>query len=299
MALRVLHLVSTLAPTAVGRSASRLIPRLPEVVSRVINLGESFFPLPAETIQFRSPLDLQAIRRLRGIFAEFQPDCIHAWGPASVRSTWWIPRRPMIASHIATPPDWLTAKRLRSALRVLDESKLITVEVTTSSSRPPAAILVSGGFDRQADLAQAIWAFDVVRHVRPEATLTLLGDGPQRGQLESFAASLKSIPGSIRFVGRHGDVRPWLQSATVVWLTHQNGGRSFAAEAAAAGVPTIGFDQGATIPLPQRDPIDLARTTLIALSSPPPTTDFNPVSVESNAIRVSGVYNEVLRERGV
>lgn len=298
MSLRVLHLVSTLGPTAIGRSASRLIPAMSGVDSRVINLGESFFPLPAERIRFRSPLDLTAIRRLRELFSEFQPDRIHAWGPAAVRATWWIPRRPRIASHITSPPDWLTARQLRSALRILDETELISVEVTTPSSRPPDAILVSGGFDRQADLIQAIWAFDVVRHVRPDATLTLLGDGPERGQLESFAASLKSRPGSIRFVGRQGDVRPWLQSATLVWLTHRNGGRSFAAEATAAGVPTIGYDPGATLPLPHRDPIDLARRTLAALSSPPLLTVVSPVCVESNATRLSGVYNDALPGRG-
>jgi len=52
---------------------------------------------------------------------------------------------------------------------------------------------------------------------RPEVTLVVVGDGPQREALGELAASL-AIAGQVRFAGHQAEVAPWLQSFDVFCL---------------------------------------------------------------------------------
>jgi glycosyltransferase involved in cell wall biosynthesis len=52
---------------------------------------------------------------------------------------------------------------------------------------------------------------------RPEVSLVVVGDGPQRGALEELAATL-GIAAQVRFVGNQVDVAPWMQAFDVFCL---------------------------------------------------------------------------------
>lgn len=103
-------------------------------------------------------------------------------------------------------------------------------------------ILAAGGFDSTANLKQAVWAFDVLKYANPDLHLLLLGDGPQRAEVERFAHSLAFDDLRVRCVGHVSNVSPYLAAAEQVWGTHTRGGVKFLLEAMAAGVPVIAAD---------------------------------------------------------
>src|SRR5260221_8478279 len=52
---------------------------------------------------------------------------------------------------------------------------------------------------------------------RPEVTLVIVGDGPQRAALVELATTL-GIAAQVRFAGDQGEVAPWMQSFDVFCL---------------------------------------------------------------------------------
>ncbi|HLL89314.1 MAG TPA: glycosyltransferase, partial [Tepidisphaeraceae bacterium] len=84
-------------------------------------------------------------------------------------------------------------------------------------------------------------AFAALRKDRPELTLTLAGDGPDRLELESRARDL-GVTGSVRFLGyqSQAQVRALLQSTDVfVMASFAEGVPVVLMEAMAAGVPVV------------------------------------------------------------
>jgi glycosyltransferase involved in cell wall biosynthesis len=79
----------------------------------------------------------------------------------------------------------------------------------------------------------------------PDALLVLVGDGPQRAELESLARELRLGPEHVRFTGRVDtqQVPFWLRSSDVFALTSPNEGFSCAlAEAMAVGLASVVSD---------------------------------------------------------
>jgi glycosyltransferase involved in cell wall biosynthesis len=69
--------------------------------------------------------------------------------------------------------------------------------------------------------------------------ILVVGDGPQRDELESFAARLE-VADRVRFLGHRGDVAELLTAIDIVALPSLSEGMPFAAiEAMAAGVPVV------------------------------------------------------------
>ena len=75
----------------------------------------------------------------------------------------------------------------------------------------PLAVCV-GRLSRQKGQHDLLDAWPEVRRAVPEATLVLVGDGPDRAELEARA---QELPG-VRLVGARTDVRRWLVAADVV-----------------------------------------------------------------------------------
>jgi glycosyltransferase involved in cell wall biosynthesis len=93
------------------------------------------------------------------------------------------------------------------------------------------------------DHATALRAWRRVVDARPEATLTIVGDGTERGALEALARELR-LDGAVRFRGA-ADPAPDLYGARMFLLTSRTEGFSRAAvEALAVGLPVIGTDVG-------------------------------------------------------
>jgi glycosyltransferase involved in cell wall biosynthesis len=73
----------------------------------------------------------------------------------------------------------------------------------------------------------------------PEVSVTVVGDGPERGRLEQFAADLR-ISSSVEFPGYRADIAGLLEKADVFVLPSWSEGLPLAlAEAMAAGIPVI------------------------------------------------------------
>jgi glycosyltransferase involved in cell wall biosynthesis len=98
-------------------------------------------------------------------------------------------------------------------------------------------VLTAGRMDRAADLATAVWAFDILRYTEPGLELRVLGDGPERGRLERYARSAGREDDRVRFV-REVD----FAAAEQVWVTHHRGGGRLALAAMVHGRPVLAVD---------------------------------------------------------
>jgi glycosyltransferase involved in cell wall biosynthesis len=163
-------------------------------------------------------------------------------------------------SSAVSPPDPL---EFRKALEIPSHARLV---------------MAAGGFDAAEGLRSAVWAFDVVRYIVPDAYLVLIGDGPERGRTERFARGLAFDDFRVRFAGPRSDVPDLLALAEVAWVTHCRGGVNLALEAMAAGRPIVAFrtpdlaeviEDGVTGRLvPPGERVELAAVTAELLADP-------------------------------
>ena len=87
-----------------------------------------------------------------------------------------------------------------------------------------------------------IWAADLLRVLHNNLRLLVIGDGPERRQLERYAR-LASDLDHIQFLGERGDVWRIMPHLDVLWNGSENRGVSVAIlEAMAAGVPVVASD---------------------------------------------------------
>ena len=261
--MRALHLVSSLGPTATARYLSSAVPRLGGE-PLVVNLGDSrpfeetirAAGVQIETVKFRGPFDLAAAVRLRKIVNDFSPTLVHVWGNraaaiANVLAPLPMGKKsyPLVVGDLrtASPLSRLFVQRTR---RRADATRDSTPVVDPTSTPPanlglPAGsrfILNAGGFDHRSDQRAAIWSYDMLRYVDPSLHLVVVGDGPLRAGVEQFAKSIARGDGRIHFLGVRSDVRELLAAASIAFVTHREGGKSFAAEAMATGVPVVAVE---------------------------------------------------------
>ena len=119
----------------------------------------------------------------------------------------------------------------------------------TGAPLPPAPterprIVCVGRLRREKGHSTLLEAFARVHAIRPEVSLDLVGDGPERGSLEQ-QVRLLHLDESVVFHGDLTSVWPLLQTATVAAqpsLVEQFG--ISALEAMAAGVPLVAADTG-------------------------------------------------------
>lgn len=91
----------------------------------------------------------------------------------------------------------------------------------------------------EKDHATLLEAFQKVRERRPDARLSLVGEGPMRPSLEVLAGKL-GLEGAVTFLGHRDDVAEILPSFDVFALASRTEGMSLTLlEAAAAGVPVV------------------------------------------------------------
>ena len=105
-------------------------------------------------------------------------------------------------------------------------------------------LIVTGGrLDHRADVATAVWAFDILRYTDPTLSLVVAGDGPERDRLMRFArqAVWDDAPPALPFV--FDTVRQTqFERAVQVWVPHRAGGWRLALAAMAAGRPVVAAD---------------------------------------------------------
>jgi glycosyltransferase involved in cell wall biosynthesis len=120
---------------------------------------------------------------------------------------------------------------------------------------PPASRLIGlvGRLWPQKRVKDAIWACDLLKVIRDDVHLLIIGDGPQRDRLRRYRDQV-SIGDRVHFLGERGDVPRLLPHFDVLWSTSGYEGQSNAIlEAMAAGVPVVATDIPGTRELVVRD----------------------------------------------
>lgn len=94
----------------------------------------------------------------------------------------------------------------------------------------------------QKRVKDAIWATDLLKVIRDDVHLLVIGDGPQRNRLLRFRDQAQ-IRDRVHFLGHRGDVPRLLPHLDVLWSTSGYEGQSNAVlEAMAAGLPVVATD---------------------------------------------------------
>jgi glycosyltransferase involved in cell wall biosynthesis len=176
----------------------------------------------------------------------------------------------------------------------------------------PEAVVCLGPLTPDKGLRDAIWAFDILRHLYPELSLVLVGDGPDRPRLEAFARTQR-IEDRVHFAGTQREVGPLLEGAAVVWVpSRADVGAHSALAAMAAGRPVVAAAQpglaevvgdGDTgLLVPPGDPVALARQTRALLDDPARRRRLGEAgrrraaalfAAENLVRRFAGLYNDL------
>lgn len=87
-----------------------------------------------------------------------------------------------------------------------------------------------------------IWATDLLKTIRDDVHLLVLGDGPLRARLERFARQAR-VDDRVHFLGRRDDVPKLLPACDMLWLASEfEGLPNVILEAMAAGLPVVATD---------------------------------------------------------
>lgn len=109
---------------------------------------------------------------------------------------------------------------------------------------PEGARLIAwiGRLSLQNRVKDAIWSTDLLKVIRDDAHLLLIGGGPRRDVLRTFRDQVR-IRDKVHFLGERGDVPQLLPHCDLLWSTSECGGEPGAIlEAMAAGLPVVATD---------------------------------------------------------
>ncbi|MFE9256173.1 glycosyltransferase family 4 protein [Streptomyces sp. NPDC006879] len=179
-----------------------------------------------------------------------------------------------------------------------------------SQSTPQGPLVVCvGRLCRQKGQDVLLRAWPEVTAVTPTARLVLVGDGPDRAQLQATA------PSGVLFAGSTQDIRPWLQAADLVVLPSRWEGMALAPlEAMACGRPVVVTDvsgareslppgQAAQCLVPPENPTALAKALGGLLTEPGALEAGGRLAhehartafdVRRTTAEVTGLYQELL-----
>lgn len=122
---------------------------------------------------------------------------------------------------------------------------LMTKETLLSELGLPAGSRIVATVGRlwpQKRIKDLIWAMDLLKCVRNDTHLLLIGDGPQRKLLEDYQRKVE-ITDHVHFLGERNDVAQILPNLDCFWLASSYEGQSNAImEAMLAGVPVVASD---------------------------------------------------------
>ncbi len=123
-------------------------------------------------------------------------------------------------------------------------SRLTRRELLSDLSLPPDSkvVAVIGRLCPRKRIRDAIWAGELLKVVRDDVHILIIGDGPQRYQLERFCENIE-IRDRVHFLGHRNDVDQIISHLDVVWLASSHEGFSNSImESMAAGVPVVATD---------------------------------------------------------
>lgn len=168
----------------------------------------SFLLAPTPAIQFARYLRKPVILNYHSGEAE---DHLTRW-PSAVRTL-------RLANRIVVPSSYLVKvfERFGFQARAVFNAIDLSAFNFRARSNPRPAFLVNRSFESHYGVACVLRAFALVQGRRPDASLTVAGDGPQRAHLRQLASDLSLR--NTRFVGRvRPEHMPALYDEHDVWL---------------------------------------------------------------------------------
>ena len=109
----------------------------------------------------------------------------------------------------------------------------------------PAGTRLIGAVGRlwpQKRIKDLIWAADLLKVIRDDVHLLIIGDGPHRERLEKYQRQVR-IEDKVHFLGHRGDVSRLLPHFDLLWLGSEfEGLPNVIMEAMMAGVPVVATD---------------------------------------------------------
>jgi glycosyltransferase involved in cell wall biosynthesis len=180
--------------------------------------------------------------------------CVDLWkGDLELMIDRWLARR---TDKIVAPSggvrdyyvgQGLAAERfaiLPNGVPPIASSTLTRPELLEQLQLPQGSRLVGlvGRLWMQKRVKDAIWAADLLKVIRDDVHLLVIGDGPHRQRLIRFRDNCQ-IPDKVHFLGHREDVLNLLPHFDVLWSTSMFEGQSNSVlEAMAAGVPVVATD---------------------------------------------------------
>jgi glycosyltransferase involved in cell wall biosynthesis len=263
MALRVAFLIVDLDHGGAQRLLTWIAPRLRSrgIEVEIISLKDKHSLAPVRTLGMRGSWDLRAIPRLLRILREFRPHVLHTHlfhanvlgrlcgrlaGVPHIRST----------LHTLEGPPWHRAlDRLTAPLA--DSHEFVSDAVARHIGRRGEVVRYGaprGEPSKPVDPPFVVTASrlvpgkgidDLILALPAQASLRVLGDGPNLNLLKEVAQALRR---HVEFAGWTDDVAGAMRGATIAAFPSQLGEGSPVAvvEAMMAGIPVVATDVGGT-----------------------------------------------------
>ncbi|MEN1678480.1 MAG: glycosyltransferase family 4 protein [Planctomycetota bacterium] len=222
----------------------------------------------------RLPADPLALRRLRRAVRQAAPAIVHAWGPTAAAYGAWAAGSAKLVVTVgragAAEPAWARlihrGWRRRADAIVAPSSEVADAlgpEATVVPPGVPIAEAASAEASREQLLAELrlpasarviaivsrmlprkrvkelVWCADLMRVLRDEVRVLVIGDGPQLPALARFARMASDLE-HVRLLGERSDLPRLLGAADVYWHAGDEQSPPLALlEAMAAGVPVV------------------------------------------------------------
>ncbi len=143
---------------------------------------------------------------------------------------WEFPPEKLLTISGGTPPgepSTITRRQLLDRLGLPEGSRLVATV---------------GRLALRKNLKDAIWAADLLKVIRDDVHLLIIGDGPHSARLHKFRDQVE-IPDKVHFLGTRGDVADLLPHLDAFWSASSREGHSPAIlEAMSVGVPVVATD---------------------------------------------------------
>jgi len=237
--------------------------------------------VPVTQLDRRWTCDPTALLRLQRLIYRLRPDVVHTWDAASGVYGRLAAREPsvLVSCHRVDPwcgngrwqlERWLahhtqryivSSKHLRNwfVQHGLPADKFVVIppgvppapgsdlsreELLRELKLPSNARLIGvvGRLTPEKRVKDLIWAADLLRVLHNNLRLLVIGDGPERPQLEQYAQMASDLD-HIQFLGERADVSCIMPHLDVLWNADEPRGHAITIlEAMAAGVPVIASD---------------------------------------------------------
>lgn len=225
-----------------------------------------------EVLGWRRPFDVLPFVALRRLVKSIRPHVLHVWGTTALRTAMLTGNRATrllvsavlsFAHRMNRVDRWLLthsegviafgmaeAERYRrlgvadSRLTVVTPAMPILAATVKPVELPGVTandrvLLGLGPLSPHKGFREAVWTFDIVRHLYDDVHFVLVGDGSDRPRVEQFAQQI-GVRDHVHFLGRCSETASFLRRADIVWVPSLRGGGVCAAlEAMAAGRPVV------------------------------------------------------------